>query len=85
MQPGYAPTTVSVEGGASTHQAWLRPFPLVALLRGFLHGRLHARSRGKLSASFAELSERVWHADHAPVRRSFAQRMRRLWEWPSRR
>jgi len=81
VQPGYAPRTVSVDGWASTHQAWLLLFPLVALLRCFLHGWLNARSRGKLSASFAELSERVWHAYHAPDRRSFAQRMRRLWEW----
>jgi len=81
VQPGYAPRTVSVDGWASTHQAWLLLFPLVALLRCFLHGWLNVRSRGKLSASFAELSERVWHAYHASDRRSFAQRMRRLWEW----
>jgi len=81
VQPGYAPRTVSVDGWASTHQAWLLLFPLVALLRCFLHGWLNVRSRGKLSASFAELSERVWHAYHASDRRSFAQRRRRLWEW----
>jgi len=81
VPPGYAPRTVSVDGWASTHQAWLLLFPLVALLRCFLHGWLNVRSRGKLSASFAELSERVWHAYHASDRRSFAQRMRRLWEW----
>ena len=81
VQPGYAPQTVSVDGWASTHQAWLWLFPLVALLRCFLHGWLNVRSRGKLSDGFAALSERVWHAYHAPTRRSFAQRMRRLWEW----
>ena len=81
VQPGYTPRTVSVDGWASTHQAWLLLFPLVALLRCFLHGWLNVRSRGKLSESFAELSERVWHAYHASDRRSFAQRVRRLWEW----
>jgi hypothetical protein len=81
VQPGYAPRTVSVDGWASTHQAWLWLFPLVALLRCFLHGWLNVRSRGKLSESFSELSERVWHAYHALSRRGFAQRMRRLWEW----
>ena len=81
VQPGYAPETVSVDGWASTHQAWLWLFPLAALLRCFLHGWLNVRSRGKLSESFGELSERVWDAYHAPDRRSFAQRMRRLWEW----
>jgi hypothetical protein len=81
VQPGYAPRTVSVDGWASTHQAWAWLFPLAALLRCFLHGWLNVRSRGKLSDAFAALSERVWHAYHAPTRRGFAQRMRRLWEW----
>src|SRR5206468_8923552 len=81
VQPGYAPQTVSVDGWASTHQAWLWLFPLVVLLRCFLHGWLNVRSRGKLSDGFTALSERVWHAYHAPSRRSFGQRMRRLWEW----
>lgn len=81
VQPGYAPTTVSADGWAATHQAWLALFPLVAVLRCFLHGWLNVRSRGKLSDGFAALSERVWRAYRAATRRSFAQRMRRLWEW----
>jgi len=80
-QLGYAPETVSADGWAATHQAWLALFPLVVLLRCFLHGWLAVRSRGKLSDGFPALSERVWHAYHAATRRSFAQRMRRLWEW----
>jgi hypothetical protein len=51
------------------------------LLRCFLHGWLNLRSRGKLSASFRELSRRVWEAYQAPDRRCFAQRRRRLAEW----
>jgi hypothetical protein len=81
VQPGYAPQTVSVDGWASTHQAWRWLFGLVVLLRCFLHGWLNVRSRGKLNESFGEVSEKVWHAYHAPSRRSFAQRLRRLWEW----
>lgn len=81
VQPDYQPQTVSVDGWASTHQAWLALFPLAALLRCFLHGWLNMRSRGKLNESFAELSGKVWEAFAAPNRRAFAQRMRRLWEW----
>jgi len=77
-QPGYAPQTVSADGWAATHQAWQALFPLVVLLRCFLHGWLAIRSRGKLSDGFHALSERVWHAYRAASRRSFAQRMRRL-------
>jgi hypothetical protein len=81
VRPGYAPVTVSVDGWASTQQAWLLLFPLVVLLRCFLHGWLNIRSRGKLSEAFVELSGKVWHAYHASDRRGFAQRLRRLWEW----
>jgi hypothetical protein len=83
-QPGYRPRTVSVDGWASTSQAWQALFPLAALLRCFLHGWLNIRSRGKLSEAFSALSGKVWDAYHAPCRRSFAQRMRRLWEWAQR-
>jgi hypothetical protein len=38
VQPGYQPETVSVDGWASTHQAWQALFPLAVLLRCFLHG-----------------------------------------------
>lgn len=80
-QPGYQPRTVSVDGWASTRRAWLWLFPLAVLLRCFLHGWLNIRSRGKLDEAFADLSARVWEAYRAPDRRSFAQRLRRLWEW----
>jgi hypothetical protein len=71
VQAGYQPQTVSVDGWAATRQSWLALFPLVVLLR----------SRGKLSETFATLSENVWNAYRALNRRSFAQRLRRLWEW----
>jgi len=77
----YQPRTVNTDGWQATRQAWQTLFPLVVLLRCFLHGWLNIRSRGKLSATFADLSEKVWDAYHAPERRSFGQRMRRLWEW----
>jgi hypothetical protein len=81
VQSDYQPKTVSVDGWAATRQAWLVLFPLVVLLRCFLHGWLNIRSRGKLSAVFAALSEKVWHAYGATNRRAFAQRLRRLREW----
>jgi hypothetical protein len=84
IQPSYRPKTVSVDGWAATRQAWLALFPLVVLLRCFLHGWLNIRSRGKLSEVFTALSEKVWGAYHAPSRRSFAQRLRRLREWSKR-
>ncbi len=84
VQSDYRPRTVSVDGWAATRQAWLTLFPLVALLRCFLHGWLNIRSRGKLDATFAELSGKVWEAYRAPDRKSFGQRLRRLREWARR-
>jgi hypothetical protein len=81
VQPGYRPKTVSLDGWAATRQAWRALFRWVVVVRCFLHGWLNLRSRGKLSTAFAALSERVWDAYHAPDRRGFAQRLRRLGEW----
>jgi hypothetical protein len=81
VRADYQPQTVNTDGWNATRQAWQALFPLVVILRCFLHGWLNIRSRGKLSATFVALSEKVWDAYHAPQRRSFAQRLRRLWEW----
>jgi hypothetical protein len=82
IQPGYTPQTVNTDGWAATQQAWRTLFPLVVILRCFLHGWLSIRDRAKhLGEVFRALGEKVWHAYRAPNRRSFAQRLRRLWEW----
>jgi hypothetical protein len=72
VEPEYAPRTVSVDGWAATHQAWLTLFPPVVLLRRFLHGWPDMRGRGKLSEPIRERSQRVWESYPAPSRRSFA-------------
>jgi len=57
----------------------------VAILRCFLHGWLSIRDRAKhLGELFRSLGRKVWDAYHAPERRSFAQRLRRLLEWAER-
>ncbi len=82
VEPGYAPQTVTTDGWAATRSAWLALFPLVAVLRCFRHGWPKVRDRGqRLQGVFGELSKKVWQAYHAPDRRSFAPRLRRLWEW----
>jgi hypothetical protein len=85
VQVTYRPKTVNTDGWAATRQAWQALFPLVVILRCFLHGWLNIRARAKnLADVFGAVSERVWHAYHAPDRRRFAQRLRRLGEWASR-
>ena len=85
LRADYRPATVNTDGWAATRQAWQALFPLVVILRCFLHGWLNIRARAKhLREVFGAVSEKVWHAFHAPQRRSFAQRLRRLGEWVSR-
>jgi hypothetical protein len=82
LTPKYTPETVSTDGWKGTQAAWKALFPTVILLLCFLHAWLKIRDRAKhLKAVFAEVSRRVWEAYHAPDRRSFAQRLRRLRHW----
>lgn len=86
VRDDYQPVTVNSDGWAATRQAWQALFPLVVILRCFLHGWLNIRARAKnLKEVFVAVSEKVWHAYHAPDRRSFAQRLRRLGEWARER
>jgi hypothetical protein len=84
VEPDYAPRTVNVDGWSATRLAWLTLFPLVVLIRCFLHGWLSIRDGCKKHPAFAALSEKVWQAFHAPDRRTFGQRLRRLREWAER-
>ena len=75
----YAPQTVSTDGWKGTQAAWKGLFPTVVILLGFLHAWLKIRDRAKhLKGGFTEVSRRVWEAYHAPERRHFGQRLRRL-------
>jgi hypothetical protein len=84
VQPGYAPKTVNTDGWQATRLAWLALFGLVVVLRCFLHGWLKIRDGCKKHPHFHEASERAWQAYHAPDRRTFGQRIRRLREWAGR-
>lgn len=84
VDPDYSPETVNADGWAATRLAWLGLFPLVVVLRCFLHGWLSIRDGCKKHPLFHELSEKVWHAYRAQDRRAFGQRLRRLREWAER-
>ncbi len=85
VEPDYKPKTVNTDGWKGTQAAWLLLFPAVFVLRCFLHGWLKIRDRAKnLGQQFYELSKQVWHAYHAPDKRSFAQRLRHLAGWATK-
>ena len=86
VTPGYAPRTVNTDGWKGTRAAWKALFPKVVLLLCFLHSWLKVRDRAKhLGGLFAEVSRRTWEAYHAPDRRCFGQRLRRLRQWATDR
>ncbi len=85
VQAGYVPQTVNTDGWTATQVAWQTLFPLVVILRCFLHGWLSVRERAKhLGDLFYTIGEKVWQAYHAPTRRSFGQRLRGLRTWAQR-
>ena len=82
LAPKYAPRTVNTDGWKSTRAAWRALFRRTVILLCFLHGWLKIRDRAKhLKDQFGEISRQVWEAYHAPDRRCFGQRLRRLREW----
>ena len=84
IAPKYAPETVNTDGWKGTQAAWKALFPKVVILLCFVHAWLKVRDRAKhLKEVFADVSRRVWEADHAPDRRRFAPRLRSLRQWAS--
>ena len=78
-----APQTVNTDGWQATQGAWKALFSHITGILCFLHAFLKIRDRATkaLGAVFAQGQERVWEAYHAPSKRAFSQRLRRLREW----
>jgi hypothetical protein len=83
LDQDYAPHSVNPDGWQPTQGAWKALFPTVTLILCFLHAFLKIRDR--TTKTFAEVGQavhkRVWEAYHAPTKRAFSQRLRRLKEW----
>lgn len=84
VDPDYAPKSVNVDGWQATQLAWLALFPLIGVLRCFLHGWLSIRDRCKKDKDFHAAGDKVWETYEAPDRRCFGQRLRRLREWATK-
>jgi hypothetical protein len=83
--PKYRPKTVNTDGWKWTQAAWSTLFPMIVILRCFLHAWLSIRDRGKnLKEQFFDLGSRVWEVYHSVDRRTMGQRLRRLKNWAVR-
>jgi hypothetical protein len=78
-----APETVNTDGWQATQGAWKALFTHITVLLCFLHAFLTIRARATktLGDAFAQVQTRVWEAYHAPSKRAFSQRLRRLRTW----
>ena len=84
IEQEYAPNTVNTDGFASTMGAWSALFPMIVLIRCFLHAWLRIRERGKKLENFFELGKKVWEVYYSETRRIVSQRIRRLREWATK-
>lgn len=78
-----APQTVNTDGWQATQGAWKALFTHITVILCFLHAFLKIRDRATktLGDVFAQVQKRVWEAYHAPSKRAFSQRLRRLRQW----
>jgi hypothetical protein len=78
-----APETVNTDGWQATQGAWKALCTHSTVILCFLHAFLTIRARATKTRgdTFAQVQKRVWKAYHAPSKRAFSQRLRRLREW----
>ena len=83
VDAAYAPETVNTDGWQATQGAWKALFTQITVILCFLHAFLKIRDQATktLGNAFAQVQKRVWKAYHAPSKRAFSQRLRRLRAW----
>lgn len=82
VDPNYKPKSVNLDGWGATVKVWKLLFPVMLIIRCFLHGWIGIRKTGKhMGKAFQDLSGRVWNAFRAANPRQLGQRMRRMREW----
>jgi len=81
----YAPITVNTDAWSATINAFNRLFPAVVMIRCFLHLYIKMRDRAKIKFrdELHKAAEKLWHCYNALDKRTFSQRVRRLYDWAS--
>ena len=65
LKPDYRPQTVNTDGWQQTKQAWLTLFPMIAVLRCFLHAFIQVRMRCKSKPVYPRVRYLIWRIYHA--------------------
>jgi hypothetical protein len=86
LDTAYAPHPVNTDGWPATQGAWKALFPHITVILCFLHAFLKIcdRATKALTEVFEQVQQRVWEVYHAPSKRAFTQRLRRLRAWAAR-
>jgi len=83
LAPNYCPDSINTDGWLATINSWKSLFPAAVLIACFLHIYIgiRDRSRKKHKDLFEQISSKLWECYEADSKRSFSQRVRRLYEW----
>jgi len=83
LKPGYAPTTVNMDGWKATRKVWKALFSSVVIICCFLHVFIKIRDRAKKKYKdlYDKSATKLWDCYQAENKTSFSQRIRRLIEW----
>lgn len=76
LHPDYHPITVNMDGWKQTRQAWRTLFPMIAVLRCFLHAFLQVRNWCRRSPHFSEVRHLIWRSHHARSAHEYRRCMR---------
>ena len=76
--PNYQPQTVNYDGWQHTKKAWQTLFPMIAIIRCFLHAFPRVRDRCKRLPEYNELCRRIWHLYRTTNRNTLHQQYFRL-------
>lgn len=79
----YAPKTVNTDAWPATMNAFKRLFPVIVMIRCFLHLYIKMRDRAKIKYAdwLNQAADKLWHCYNALDKHTFSQRVRRLYDW----
>ena len=76
LKPDYQPETVNTDGWKQTKLAWQKLFPLIFVIRCFLHAYMRIRDRCKSTPVFTDIRAMIWHIYHARSHTTYWRRYR---------
>ncbi len=83
VDPTSAAETVKTDGWQATMTAWKTLLPTMCVIQCVLHAVVSIKrvASKTTKALYAQIREKAWNAYHAPTKRHFSQRLRRVREW----